>query len=61
MGKSTSCFKIITCGNDSADKDDLEAPEVSDWFTVSAFWFSLTFHFWLVSVGSILLGSAVLF
>ncbi|XP_008221304.1 PREDICTED: protein IQ-DOMAIN 32 [Prunus mume] len=27
MGKSTSCFKIITCGNDSADKDDLEAPE----------------------------------
>ncbi|KAL6295607.1 hypothetical protein ACE6H2_003749 [Prunus campanulata] len=27
MVKSTSCFKIITCGNDSADKDDLEAPE----------------------------------
>lgn len=25
MGKSTSCFKIITCGSDSADKDDAEA------------------------------------
>ncbi|XP_068341260.1 protein IQ-DOMAIN 32 isoform X2 [Pyrus communis] len=27
MGKSTSCFNIITCGKDSADNDDLEAPE----------------------------------
>ncbi|KAJ9186482.1 hypothetical protein P3X46_002050 [Hevea brasiliensis] len=27
MGRSTSCFKIITCGSDSADKDDLQAPE----------------------------------
>ncbi|XP_048444242.1 protein IQ-DOMAIN 32 isoform X1 [Pyrus x bretschneideri] len=27
MGKSTSCFKIISCGKDSADNDDLEAPE----------------------------------
>ncbi|KAM6544383.1 hypothetical protein CsatB_008830 [Cannabis sativa] len=28
MGKSTtSCFKIITCGSDSADKDDLELTE----------------------------------
>jgi len=22
MGKSTSCFKLITCGGDAADKDD---------------------------------------
>lgn len=28
MVKSTSCFKIITCGSDSTDKDDLEVPEV---------------------------------
>ncbi|CAK9148255.1 unnamed protein product [Ilex paraguariensis] len=28
MGRSsTSCFKIITCGSDSADNDDLDAPE----------------------------------
>ncbi|CAN6722341.1 unnamed protein product [Malus baccata var. baccata] len=27
MGKSTSCFQIIACGKDSADNDDLEAPE----------------------------------
>ncbi|XP_024027176.1 protein IQ-DOMAIN 32 [Morus notabilis] len=27
MGKSTSCFKIITCGGDSANKDDLETIE----------------------------------
>ncbi|KAF3446750.1 hypothetical protein FNV43_RR11930 [Rhamnella rubrinervis] len=27
MGKSTSCFKIITCGSDSADNDDLEVYE----------------------------------
>ncbi|PRQ27168.1 putative IQ motif, EF-hand binding protein [Rosa chinensis] len=27
MGKSNSCFKIITCGNDSADKDGLEVSE----------------------------------
>lgn len=27
MGKSTSCFKIITCGDDSADKDDLQVSE----------------------------------
>ncbi|KAJ9166001.1 hypothetical protein P3X46_020806 [Hevea brasiliensis] len=27
MGRSTSCFKIITCGGGSADKDDLQAPE----------------------------------
>lgn len=29
MGRSTSCFKIIACGGDSADKDNLQAPEVS--------------------------------
>lgn len=34
MGKSTSCFKIITCGDDSADKDDLQVSEVSDWFAL---------------------------
>ncbi|XP_030527145.2 protein IQ-DOMAIN 32 isoform X2 [Rhodamnia argentea] len=28
MGRSASCFKIITCGSDSADKDDLEASEI---------------------------------
>ncbi|KAL6215725.1 hypothetical protein ACLB2K_015153 [Fragaria x ananassa] len=27
MGKPNSCFKIITCGNDSADKDDLDVSE----------------------------------
>ncbi|XP_022769136.1 protein IQ-DOMAIN 32-like isoform X2 [Durio zibethinus] len=28
MGRSTSCFKIITCGSDSADKDDaFDVPE----------------------------------
>ncbi|KAL5557917.1 hypothetical protein UlMin_034128 [Ulmus minor] len=27
MGKPTSCFKIITCGSDSADKDDLDVTE----------------------------------
>lgn len=27
MGKSTSCFKIITCGSDSANKDDIEVTE----------------------------------
>lgn len=27
MGKSTSCFKIITCGTDSANKDDIEVNE----------------------------------
>ncbi|XWS20985.1 hypothetical protein CRYUN_Cryun30bG0016200 [Craigia yunnanensis] len=28
MGKSTSCFKIITCGSDSAEKDDaIDVPE----------------------------------
>ncbi|KAG2692713.1 hypothetical protein I3760_08G065600 [Carya illinoinensis] len=27
MAKSISCFKIITCGSDSADKDDLEVSE----------------------------------
>ncbi|KAF2310082.1 hypothetical protein GH714_006480 [Hevea brasiliensis] len=27
MGRSTSCFKIITCGGGSADEDDLQAPE----------------------------------
>lgn len=32
MGKSTSCFKIITCGSDSAEKDDLEAYEVTRLF-----------------------------
>ncbi|KAJ7957845.1 Protein IQ-DOMAIN 32 [Quillaja saponaria] len=30
MVKSTSCFKIITCGGDAADKDDLEASEIKD-------------------------------
>lgn len=30
MAKSISCFKIITCGSDSADKDDLEVSEVPD-------------------------------
>ncbi|MCD7469295.1 hypothetical protein HAX54_008227 [Datura stramonium] len=31
MGKSTasSCFKIITCGSDSVDRDELEAPSES--------------------------------
>lgn len=29
MGRSASCLKIITCGSDSADQDDLEASEVS--------------------------------
>ncbi|KAI3432027.1 uncharacterized protein J3R85_007691 [Psidium guajava] len=28
MGRSASCFKIISCGSDSADKDDLEASEI---------------------------------
>ncbi|KDP36953.1 hypothetical protein JCGZ_08244 [Jatropha curcas] len=27
MGRTTSCFKIITCGGNSADKDDLQVPE----------------------------------
>ena len=28
MGKSTSCFKLITCGSDSAEKDDaIDVPE----------------------------------
>ncbi|XP_008466506.2 protein IQ-DOMAIN 32 isoform X1 [Cucumis melo] len=27
MGKSTSCFKIIACGGDSSDKDDIDIPE----------------------------------
>ncbi|KAG6783713.1 hypothetical protein POTOM_009380 [Populus tomentosa] len=27
MGRSTSCLKIITCGSDSADRDDLQLPE----------------------------------
>ncbi|GAV67855.1 IQ domain-containing protein/DUF4005 domain-containing protein [Cephalotus follicularis] len=27
MGRSTACFKIIACGSDSADKDDLEVTE----------------------------------
>ncbi|KAL6207517.1 hypothetical protein ACLB2K_018475 [Fragaria x ananassa] len=30
MGKPNSCFKIITCGNDSADKDDLDVSESKD-------------------------------
>lgn len=41
MVKSTSCFKIITCGSDSKDKDDIEVSEVPDWFQSSLF--SLTF------------------
>ncbi|KAF8022723.1 hypothetical protein BT93_F0284 [Corymbia citriodora subsp. variegata] len=28
MGRSASCFKIITCGSDSADNDDVEASEI---------------------------------
>ncbi|XP_056177174.1 protein IQ-DOMAIN 32 [Syzygium oleosum] len=28
MGRSASCLKIITCGSDSADQDDLEASEI---------------------------------
>lgn len=35
MGKPTSCFKIITCGSDTADKDDLNVDEVSDSFLFS--------------------------
>lgn len=27
MGKSTSCFKIIACGGDSREKDDIDIPE----------------------------------
>ncbi|KAG6774696.1 hypothetical protein POTOM_022062 [Populus tomentosa] len=27
MGRSTSCFKIISCGSDSAGRDDLQLPE----------------------------------
>ncbi|KAI4336808.1 hypothetical protein L6164_015288 [Bauhinia variegata] len=30
MGKSTSCFKLITCGGDVADKDDYEASQIKD-------------------------------
>lgn len=29
MGRSAAtCFKIIACGSDSADRDEVEAPEV---------------------------------
>jgi hypothetical protein len=43
--KSTSCLKIITCGSDSTDRDDLEVSEVPDWFRVIVFsaQISLTF------------------
>ncbi|KAI4316905.1 hypothetical protein L6164_024833 [Bauhinia variegata] len=30
MGKSTSCFKLITCGGDVVDKDDYQASEIKD-------------------------------
>ncbi|KAJ7966841.1 Protein IQ-DOMAIN 32 [Quillaja saponaria] len=30
MGKSTSCFKIITCSGDAADNDDLQVSEIKD-------------------------------
>lgn len=30
MGRSTSCFKIITCGSDSVDQDDVRASESKD-------------------------------
>lgn len=35
MGRSTSssCLKIIACGSDSADRDDPDSSEVSNWFT----------------------------
>lgn len=35
MGRSaTTCFKIIACGSDSADRDEVEAPEVYTFFHV---------------------------
>lgn len=47
MGRSTSCLKIITCGSDSADRDDLQLPEVPDWSTIitSLVFLLLTFYF----------------
>jgi hypothetical protein len=42
MVKSTSCLKIISCGSDSADKDDLEVP---DWFRVLVFSAQISFDF----------------
>ncbi|XP_061350843.1 protein IQ-DOMAIN 32-like isoform X2 [Gastrolobium bilobum] len=30
MGKSTSCFKLITCGGDAAEKDDYQVSEIND-------------------------------
>lgn len=37
MGRSTSCFKLITCGGDSADKDDLGVSEVISYFLLFLF------------------------
>ncbi|KAJ1421661.1 IQ motif, EF-hand binding site [Sesbania bispinosa] len=30
MGKSTSCFRLITCGGDSAENDDFQVSEIKD-------------------------------
>ena len=45
MVKSTSCLKIITCGSDSAEKDDLEVP---DWFRVLVFSAMISLTFFLL-------------
>lgn len=43
MGKSTSCFKIIACGGDSSDKDDIDIPEVC-MYLIGSYFRVLPFH-----------------
>lgn len=48
MGKSTSCFKIIACGGDSREKDDIDIPEVSISLALTSEFCFSTFTFLLV-------------